>query len=147
MMVHASNAFNPSERAASTIRACSSADDVRFACGEVVLLVSGGRLIEKGSLPAEPPYDVLITERPELPLSPGEHQEINVALSKEIGHELWFRGGFGKDVPIGSFLYFLGYIRFQDGNKTIRSMGFCRRYNPDTKKFTAVEDADYEYAD
>jgi hypothetical protein len=43
-------------------------------------------------------------------------------------------------------LYFFGYIDYQDNIKTMRRIAFCRQFNIKTKRFTKVEDEDYEYS-
>ena len=43
-------------------------------------------------------------------------------------------------------LYFFGYIDYRDDIGTIRRTAFCRLYNRETKRFTKVDDEDYEYS-
>ena len=43
-------------------------------------------------------------------------------------------------------LYFFGYIDYLDNIGTIRRIAFCRQFNIITKRFTAVNDEDYEYS-
>jgi hypothetical protein len=112
----------------------------------IVLLVSGGSLIEAGKVPAEPPYAELIDMRPQLTLIPGQHQEFTVPVSEEIGRSLWEWNKW-PSAARASYVFFLGYIRFVDEGKMTRSYGFCRLYDPDTHRFGVVQDPDYEYAD
>lgn len=46
-----------------------------------------------------------------------------------------------------SQLYFFGYIQYRDDVDIIRRMTFCRQYNARTKRFTEVNDPEYEYSD
>jgi hypothetical protein len=46
-----------------------------------------------------------------------------------------------------SLFYFFGYIQYRDGVEIERRMAFCRRYNLITKRFSKIDDPDYEYAD
>lgn len=43
-------------------------------------------------------------------------------------------------------LYFFGYIDYRDSAQTTRRAAFCRRYISETKRFTKVNDEDYEYS-
>ena len=43
-------------------------------------------------------------------------------------------------------LYFFGYIDYTDNIGTNRRTAFCRQYNIKTRRFTKVEDEDYEYS-
>ena len=43
-------------------------------------------------------------------------------------------------------LYFFGYIDYLDNIGTTRRTAFCRRYIHETKRFTKVDDEDYEYS-
>jgi hypothetical protein len=45
-----------------------------------------------------------------------------------------------------SDFYFFGYIVFLDNIGIERRIAFCRRYDFKTKRFTAVQDDDYEYS-
>ena len=42
-------------------------------------------------------------------------------------------------------LHFFGYIVYEDGNGTRRSMAFCRRYERTSERFVAVDDPHYEH--
>lgn len=55
----------------------------------------------------------------------------------------------GKTITNGdkSLFYFLGYVHYADDIGNERRMAFCRRYNPATKRFIAIEDPAYEYTD
>jgi hypothetical protein len=44
-------------------------------------------------------------------------------------------------------IYFAGVIWYEDESEIRRSMGFFRKYDPDTKRFVASGDPDREYAD
>ena len=43
-------------------------------------------------------------------------------------------------------LYFFGYIDYLDDIGTTRRTAFCRRYIQETKRFTKVDDEEYEYS-
>ena len=47
----------------------------------------------------------------------------------------------------GWFVYLIGAIRYKDDTGGIRDTAFCRRFDPDTKRFDPVENNDYEYED
>ena len=41
----------------------------------------------------------------------------------------------------------IGVLRYEDSRGVKRKTGFCRKFNPDTARFEAEKDPDYEYAD
>lgn len=43
-------------------------------------------------------------------------------------------------------LYFFGYIDYLDNVKIRRRIAFCRQFNIETGRFTAVKDEDHEYS-
>ncbi len=65
---------------------------------------------------------------------------------------------FGRTEPVSSadafrlhakksYLYLMGWIDYVDALKIRRTTRFCRLYDPDTDRFTPVDDAEYESAD
>jgi hypothetical protein len=51
--------------------------------------------------------------------------------------------------PAPSFyptFWLMGDILYRDTNAIVHRMAFCRRYNPDTKRFEIEDDPDYEYS-
>jgi hypothetical protein len=43
-------------------------------------------------------------------------------------------------------LFCIAYIVYRDDMETIRQMGFCRQYNPETHRWIYVNDSEYEYS-
>lgn len=103
--------------------------------------VSGAIYREGEFLPPEPPYENLDTSTEAFYLVPGQHHTVMVEMTAEMTTLMRLLRTQCE------FIYFLGYLRFQDDIGNIRSLGFCRHYNPATKRFDIVSDADYEYAD
>ena len=46
-----------------------------------------------------------------------------------------------------ALFYVIGVLRYEDSRGVKRKTGFCRKFNPDTARFEAEKDPDYEYAD
>jgi hypothetical protein len=44
-------------------------------------------------------------------------------------------------------LFVIGYTLYKDDTDAVRKSAFARVYNPSTKRFTTIDDPDYEYAD
>ena len=45
------------------------------------------------------------------------------------------------------YVYFLGYVHYNDELGIVRKMAVLRHYNTETGRFILVDDPDYEYAD
>ena len=96
--------------------------------------------------PAAPPYG---NDFPDLhiqiSIEPGEGindvLRINDDKIKDNLHRLRLEGRTDA-----SDYYFFGYIDYLDNIGINRHIAFCRRYNIQTKRFTKVEDEDYEYS-
>jgi phage terminase small subunit len=43
-------------------------------------------------------------------------------------------------------LFCVAYIIYTDDVATIRQTGFCRQYDPETHRWTSVNDPEYEYS-
>lgn len=96
-------------------------------------------------LPAIPPFSkevntVKIPDREAGQSDPPEFLHLDTAtintLCQYQGH------GNSK----GAF-HFFGYIQYQDDLEIVRRMAFCRRYDVITKRFSKVDDPEYEYSD
>jgi hypothetical protein len=46
----------------------------------------------------------------------------------------------------GVKLFCVAYISYTDDMGTVRQMGFCRQYNPETNRWIGVSDPEYEYS-
>jgi hypothetical protein len=44
-------------------------------------------------------------------------------------------------------LYVMGWVRYTDNREVIRYTGFCRQWRHPERRFRAIDDPDYEYAD
>jgi hypothetical protein len=105
--------------------------------------VSKLEFFENHFLPPIPPYDDKMADNKELKVSPGQHHTFSVSIARSLEY------GFvimGTD-DIVREVYFFGYLRFRDEVGLVRSIGFCRQYDPISKRFNVVNDPDYEYAD
>jgi hypothetical protein len=40
----------------------------------------------------------------------------------------------------------IGYIKYRDGNDTLRQTGFCREYDPESNRWVKIADDEYEYS-
>jgi hypothetical protein len=57
-------------------------------------------------------------------------------------------GGDIGNIIVGSMnLYVIGWIRYRDDRKVIRETRFCRMWNNSERRFSAINDSDYEYSD
>lgn len=76
---------------------------------------------------------------PERTIAPGGHT-IGKVSPDELIEDSLINNRYDKKI------YFFGYIDYLDKIGTRRRAAFCRKYNPITGRFTAVEDDDYEYS-
>jgi hypothetical protein len=87
-------------------------------------------------------------------LGAGLSDERNIDLPENItnalGRAIFANGAnkkWGPKTQIVPGIIFAGTIRYEDRIGIVRSMGFCRRYDPDLKKFVPTGDDDYNYSD
>ena len=81
---------------------------------------------------------------PERTIKPGGHTMGEFFLNDQIDEAIL------SDLRLGTYYYkyyyFFGYIDYLDNIGTKRRTAFCRQYNPTTRRFTAIDDDDYEYS-
>jgi hypothetical protein len=112
------------------------------------------RVFEKG-LPAIPPYadegDILGP----IVLASGESRPEVVYLDDNTEAKSAIMAGFWDEAmetvagpggaPLPKCMYVFGYFQYRDDIGVVRRTAFCRLYNFRTKRFSAVDDPDYEY--
>lgn len=113
-------------------------------------------VLENG-LPAKPPFDDGIDLPYPITLETGQstpesvylEDAILAAVRNKIATASWDKPAsevLGKPVSATpNCIYFLGYLLYRDDIGTVRRTAFCRLYDFRTKRFTIVQDPDYEY--
>jgi hypothetical protein len=48
---------------------------------------------------------------------------------------------------IAGDIHFFGYMQYRDNIGIVRRTAFCRRYDIRTRRFSVVDDPDYEFSD
>jgi hypothetical protein len=98
-------------------------------------------------LPASPPYE---SDYPDIHINlsvpPGGETTAFLPVNEKTRLDLRKIGMLGENAINIFNLYFFGYIVFTDDFETERRIAFCRRYDIETERFTAVQDDDYEYS-
>jgi hypothetical protein len=83
----------------------------------------------------------------EAPIAPGEYIIGELVLSDQIRTaldiEMWQGTRSDNEKPL---FYFFGYLNYLDDAGITRKTAFCRGYNIEDYRFTAVEGDDYEYS-
>lgn len=108
-----------------------------------------GEVLE--DFPARPPYGASTSVS--ITIQSGESYMYTHAGEEILLSLVPFEEGYTKvSVPkgratSGSDFLFLGYIVYEDGLRKKRRTAFCRRYDFGTKRFTPIDDPDYEYQD
>ncbi len=99
---------------------------------------------EEGGLPAIARFRDGNAFTESFSLQPGQHREVTSEIPKNVSDYVRFLRSVGQGA---TDLYFTGYLRFADELGLSRSYGFCRKYNPNLKRFEIVDNPDYEFAD
>ncbi|MBU2519195.1 MAG: hypothetical protein KKB57_16545 [Proteobacteria bacterium] len=106
----------------------------------------------KGALPPTPQYRGYEMVKTDILVRPGSTQEMKIGMDRIEAGLMEMIGRTRQLVP--EMLpekmhdeYLVGYINYRDNNGNIRQTAFCRKYDFGTKRFTRVDDPDYEYAD
>jgi hypothetical protein len=95
-------------------------------------------------LPMSPPYNTLSINRSEMILAAGErHTWAGMKSRNPMGQEADAINVGGE----GWRLYVMGWIRYTDDRKIILYTRFCRQLQYPERRFRAIDDPDYEYAD
>ena len=98
---------------------------------------------KESSFPTLYPYDTLEILRQEPPIILERGQRITLhglaggPLSKSVIDNI----GIGK-----TKLYVMGWVQYKDDRNVIRETRFCRLWNNSERRFTVVDNPDYEYS-
>src|SRR5579863_344111 len=106
---------------------------------EVYSMVGGG------PLPMERPYEALNGQSVNIPLLPG--QSVPIPLPTNGGEIVKLEGGSTAPIPAGGNAYVMGWVEHIDDMGNRRRTAFCRQWSTITRRFSAISDADYEYAE
>ncbi len=96
----------------------------------------------KSPLPAKRPWEGKSGLKCNVTLKPGCSSPYLFERQQPVSAEEFSYLAFRK-----KSLYIMGWIDYVDALKIRRTTRFCRLYDVDTDRFTAVEDAEYESAD
>jgi hypothetical protein len=103
------------------------------------------------NLPPIPPYGD--REYPGITLDSGESFPFKHLSTANVTNEYNFRLGHAQETLAQGYptdfppLLFIGYIIYEDGLKRQRRTAFLRSYDFSTKRFSPIDDPDYEYQD
>lgn len=96
--------------------------------------------------------DQLPMENPAIAAVVGEHPIDRTLNSGEILQldlpetaELDLSGFRALRRPSGKSIYLVGVVKYRDNLTNLRRTFFCRRFDPELKRFVPVEDPDYNY--
>jgi hypothetical protein len=87
----------------------------------------------------------------EFSLRPGELKEEFVELGIDVTHrlvhlEMCLAQGVNNPIMVGE-IFLTGRVDYRDDTGAVRRTAFHRSYNQETKRFSIVDDPDYEYSD
>lgn len=102
-----------------------------------------------GVLPAIPPYSIELDTIKNTVIEAGQSDPLETLIIEGDKLRGVVRNWNKKFITNSenSQFYFFGYIQYRDDVDIIRRMTFCRQYNARTKRFTEVNDPEYEYSD
>ena len=109
----------------------------------IILKISASLMhVPSGILPPGPPYAehsaTMIT------LNVGEPEPFSAFIRGDIVKEFDLADGFGNAT---TFFFCLGYLIYEDALNRRYRTAFVRRYNASIKRFSTVDDPEYEYQD
>jgi hypothetical protein len=96
------------------------------------------------SFPMLYPYDTLeiLRQEPPIILERGQRMTLHGLAGGPLGISVIDNIGIGK-----TKLYVMGCVRYRDDRNVIRETRFCRLWNNSERRFTVVDNPDYEYSD
>jgi hypothetical protein len=101
-------------------------------------------------LPAIPPFDDAGDITGPIRLGAGESGPLTVELDPQGAIVQAVRSGELANVAQGDIagdIHFFGYMQYRDNIGIVRRTAFCRRYDIRTRRFSVVDDPDYEFSD
>jgi len=115
--------------------------------GQATVFDGNATIIEtSGHLPAIPPFDDEGNFLNTVELAAGQSTPHFLYLNQRdtVIFESATMSSDGGSTP-RKLVYLFGYVQYRDAIGIVRRTAFCRRFEPVSRRFVAVDDGDYEY--